>query len=612
MSDSINPIFECAICAESEFETKPTTVICPYCEFETCEDCVKTFLVLQDVDRCMRCQHPWEEHFVRTHLSDSWIRHQYTAHLKVKLLNREKSYLPESQRFVPLYQALSEAEQAVVNFQAKHRSTLKKIHHQLQKEEDEYEFFEDDLWSVHVEHKELLHHHDQLLQTWKEALDQADTEDWTVQDASEIEPSSNVIHFRHCIESKCRGYLDASGCCGMCNVKVCMECNQLMNPTHVCKNEDVLDVKEILSSTKPCPKCRTRITKTEGCNHMFCVNCATGFDWVSGKRIDDRINTNPMMIQWRNERRLEPQTSSHQNFKDEDCIHSNRVDNYIVLIVQAIKRHLYQRCGEPLSILSSKICLRPHLIACCISAQSFIHLLSRDATHRFTPDPTPIHTVHRLERVMYLCDELDEAKLGTLVMQTHKRRLYQEQASQLFYTFVTLFAEWLNHILFITSKGYFFYSSISSEGEKRAKRQRLNPEDKNNNQTVIRVDQLYFGSLTEAHFIQMFEDLIKWMNTQCYELSVQYGYKKFYAFERATKMNKFPQRLKVPVNSYLFHEVSSSSITKLKDMAYYKEILNEQKEPREFKDVTTHSVFSYYDLVADDALQAKKPKWVEF
>jgi hypothetical protein len=59
---------------------------------------------------------------------------------------------------------------------------------------------------------------------------------------------------------------------------------------HECKEDDVSTVRLIRKETKPCPKCSTRISKIDGCDQMWCVECKTAFSWKSGNIVNGAIH----------------------------------------------------------------------------------------------------------------------------------------------------------------------------------------------------------------------------------------------------------------------------------------------------------------------------------
>jgi hypothetical protein len=66
---------------------------------------------------------------------------------------------------------------------------------------------------------------------------------------------------------------------------------------HVCNPDTIATVKLLQSSSKACPTCTTRITRSEGCDQMWCTQCQTAFSWKTGQIEKGRIH-NPHFYEW--------------------------------------------------------------------------------------------------------------------------------------------------------------------------------------------------------------------------------------------------------------------------------------------------------------------------
>lgn len=120
-------------------------------------------------------------------------------------------------------------------------------------------------------------------------------------------PLKNGYLFR-CSYDNCNGFVNDRYECELCRHRYCNKCFAILNndksnesesnsENHVCKQEDLLSAEEIMKSTKPCPKCASRIFKISGCSQMFCTNCHVGFDYNTGKIIKKNFH-NPHRMEW--------------------------------------------------------------------------------------------------------------------------------------------------------------------------------------------------------------------------------------------------------------------------------------------------------------------------
>ena len=86
----------------------------------------------------------------------------------------------------------------------------------------------------------------------------------------------------YCCDVKCGNVLNESSYCDTCCTYSCSTClcTYSNETTHLCK--DKASITLVLATSKPCPNCKTYISKTDGCNQMWCVYCKTAFSWSTG------------------------------------------------------------------------------------------------------------------------------------------------------------------------------------------------------------------------------------------------------------------------------------------------------------------------------------------
>ena len=89
--------------------------------------------------------------------------------------------------------------------------------------------------------------------------------------------------------------------CDKCSIRYCKKCKQPISESHECKEEDLETIRCIQENSRECPCCGVMVQKSQGCNHMFCTICHTGFCYRTGRVLKDSEQTNTLFTEWRNE-----------------------------------------------------------------------------------------------------------------------------------------------------------------------------------------------------------------------------------------------------------------------------------------------------------------------
>lgn len=98
--------------------------------------------------------------------------------------------------------------------------------------------------------------------------------------------------YRPCPNGDCDYFMLKSGICH-CGTDVCVDCGESLHPGVKCE-----DIKEFIAGdselliaeiTKPCPNCKVKIQKNDGCHHMQCNQCQHKFCWYCLKPWDREL-----------------------------------------------------------------------------------------------------------------------------------------------------------------------------------------------------------------------------------------------------------------------------------------------------------------------------------
>lgn len=265
---------ECTICTEKYTKQNRKKITCNHCNFESCISCIKTFFKNNETyPSCMNCHEKLSEEFLYDNFPKNYINKDIKELKQNLLFEQEKQLLPASQEIAKYAEHIENVEKSI--------------------EEDVKMIYELRMKSMSL----------QCELEKKKNLVQNFNRDYTIptnqnESSSSLSSSKEInVFIKQCPCNDCSGYLSTQWKCGMCNVRVCKDCLEIKGEDHVCNPDNIATANVIKESTKSCPSCGTAIGKIYGCNHMWCTNCNTGFDWRTRKLVI-KNNTNPHYYEW--------------------------------------------------------------------------------------------------------------------------------------------------------------------------------------------------------------------------------------------------------------------------------------------------------------------------
>ena len=269
----------CPVCADNFTKKLRYKVECFSCNYTACCKCIRQFILLDsNVEaNCMNCKMSWNDKFVYEQLTPSFFLNKYRNHIKNMAVQQQLALVPASQ--LDAERVLSREKLNKININLHNLTSAYNVISKV----DEVDFiidFKQNLLNLITNKKA---ERDRL----KEFCDSGNSD-------------KKVYYSRPCGNVDCKGMLQSNKTlCGLCNKNTCQKCFKVYEKDikHECNPDDIATAKLIKSDTKYCPKCNFGITKINGCDVMFCTQCATSFHWKTLQVLTKNLH-NPHYVEY--------------------------------------------------------------------------------------------------------------------------------------------------------------------------------------------------------------------------------------------------------------------------------------------------------------------------
>mgnify|MGYP003388926220 CR=1 FL=1 len=271
---------ECSICAES-FTKRRKIIICPSCDYTSCDSCVKRYIIERKNWECMQCHITWSREFLIKSFPTSFVNANLKKMQAEILFEDEKMQFPETmpdveeyQQYTSLIDKLPKIEEKILKYCIKIQNLNKKLEN-LRMQKRICEYLEENKTNPIIALDSIRNEERQAIINRQMPV--------PVPVPIKVKPKPLIP----CSFEFCNSYLSGTGQCPGCSNWSCKTCLEFIGKEaemgHICKEENIQSAKFIRKDTKPCPKCHAFIHKINGCNQMYCTHCNTKFGWRSGE-----------------------------------------------------------------------------------------------------------------------------------------------------------------------------------------------------------------------------------------------------------------------------------------------------------------------------------------
>jgi hypothetical protein len=239
--------------------------------------CNQTYLTTSLTAECMSCHAPWDREFIDDHFPAAWTAGPFSRFRETVLLDSQKAQLPATQYMVQNFKTAQDLARQAADVPALILELKTRIRQ-----------LEGTRWN-----------HGHRINRIRESNYQSDGV------GNDGDRGGYRSFVRACPVGGCRGFLSTALKCGVCATYACADCFGVVgaerDAEHACNPDDVETAKLIRKDSRPCPKCGIYISKIDGCDQMFCVQCRTAFSWRTGVVVRGTIHNPHYFEMLRNE-----------------------------------------------------------------------------------------------------------------------------------------------------------------------------------------------------------------------------------------------------------------------------------------------------------------------
>jgi hypothetical protein len=215
----------CDICVENYNRSTRIEVKCPYCEYTACRSCCETWILDNNIARCLNnnCAKEWGRKFLVENFTKKFMATKYKKHREKVLFDEQRALLPATQ---PIVERMIEGERIT--------KKIEEINKQIR--------------ALYLETHKLNRERHEMFNNNR---------------------NERRLFIKACPDNGCRGFLSTQWKCGICEKWTCNKCHVIIGidkeAEHNCNETDIATAKFINNDTKSCPTCGTGIHKIEGC-----------------------------------------------------------------------------------------------------------------------------------------------------------------------------------------------------------------------------------------------------------------------------------------------------------------------------------------------------------